>query len=186
MARDIEAVNTIVIDGDDIQGLVEDVLEDSSYLTTSTLDDYMSDCGVLTENDDVWSLVEAEVDGHVHASLDEYFSSYGNGSDRIQEHVESTLPDWLLTQLDEMPVDEGKRCALGKAFAEAVNRVVATTDTNVEWATKVEALEARVYALEEVIYAMHNTWKNVNPRNPESPSNTAREAYAAAITNGLS
>lgn len=178
MARDIEAVNTIVIDGDDIQGLVEDVLEDSSYVTTSTLDDYLSDCGVLTENDDVWSLVEADVDGHVHASLDEYFSSYGNGSDRIQEHVESTLPDWLLTQLDEMPVDEGKRCALGKAFAEAVNRVVATTDTNVEWAFKVEALEARVYALEQAITAMHNTWKNI------SPSDSATDAVR--ITNGLS
>lgn len=184
MARDIET--TVVVDGDEICEIVDDYLSESDYITGTNLEDELSNRGVLTEDDDVWSLVERDVDGHVMSSLDEYFSSYGNGSDRIQEHVEGTLPDWLLTQLDEMPADEGKRCALGKAFAEAVNKVVATTDTNVEWATKVEALEARVYALEEVIYAMHNTWKNVNPRNPESPSNTAREAYAAAITNGLS
>ena len=77
-----------------------------------------------------------------------------------------------------MPVDEEKRCALGKAFGEADNKVITTTGTNVEWATKVEALEARVYALEQAITAMHNTWKNI------SPSDSATDAVR--ITNGLS
>ena len=147
-------------------------------MTHSELDDYLSNNGVLTENDAVWDLVQYDVENYVTTELGDYFSSYGNGSDRIQEHVESTLPEWLLTQLDEMPVDEEKRCALGKAFGEAVNKVITTTGTNVEWATKVEALEARVYALEQAITAMHNTWKNI------SPSDSATDAVR--ITNGLS
>ena len=176
MARDIET--TVVVDGDEICEIVDDYLAESDYITGTNLDDQLSDRGVLTENDSVWDLVEYDVQSYVTSELDEYFSSYGNGSDRIQEHVESTLPEWLLTQLAEMPVEEEKRCALGKAFAQAVNKVVATTDTNVAWATKVEALEARVYALEQAITAMHNTWKNV------SPSGSATDA--ARITNRLS
>ena len=176
MARDIET--TVVVDGDEICEIVDDYLTESDYITGTNLDDQLSDRGVLTENDSVWDLVEYDVQTYVNSEVDEYFSSYGNGSDRIQEHVESTLPEWLLTQLAEMPVEEEKRCALGKAFGEAVNKVVATTDTNVAWATKVEALEARVYALEQAITAMHNTWKNV------SPSDSATDAVR--ITNGLS
>ena len=176
MARDIET--TVVVDGDEICEIVDDYLAESDYITGTILDDQLSDRGVLTENDSVWDLVEYDVQSYVTSELDEYFSSYGNGSDRIQEHVESTLPEWLLTQLAEMPVDEEKRCALGKAFGEAVNKVVATTDTNVAWATKVEALEARVYALEQAITAMHNTWKNGRP------SDSATDAVR--ITNGLS
>ena len=176
MARDIET--TVVVDGDEICEIVEDHLAESEYMTHSELDDYLSNNGVLTENDAVWDLVQYDVENYVTTELGDYFSSYGNGSDRIQEHVESTLPEWLLTQLDEMPVDEEKRCALGKAFGEAVNKVITTTGTNVEWATKVEALEARVYALEQAITAMHNTWKNI------SPSDSATDAVR--ITNGLS
>ena len=176
MARDIET--TVVVDGDEICEIVDDYLSESDYITGTILDDQLSDRGVLTENDSVWDLVEYDVQSYVTSELDEYFSSYGNGSDRIQEHVESTLPEWLLTQLAEMPGDEEKRCALGKAFGEAVNKVITTTGTNVEWATKVEALEARVYALEQAITAMHNTWKNI------SPSDSATDAVR--ITNGLS
>ena len=176
MARDIET--TVVVDGDEICEVVEDYLTDSDYITSANLEDHISDNGVLTENDSIWDLVQYDVENYVTTELGDYFSSYGNGSDRIQEHVESTLPEWLLTQLDEMPVDEEKRCALGKAFGEAVNKVITTTGTNVEWATKVEALEARVYALEQAITAMHNTWKNI------SPSDSATDAVR--ITNGLS
>ena len=176
MARDIET--TVVVDGDEICEVVEDYLTDSDYITSANLEDHISDNGVLTENDSIWDLVQYDVESYVTTELGDYFSSYGNGGDRIQEHVESTLPEWLLTQLDEMPVDEEKRCALGKAFGEAVNKVITTTGTNVEWATKVEALEARVYALEQAITAMHNTWKNI------SPSDSATDAVR--ITNGLS
>ena len=176
MARDIET--TVVVDGDEICEVGEDYLTDSDYITSANLEDHISDNGVLTENDSIWDLVQYDVENYVTTELGDYFSSYGNGSDRIQEHVESTLPEWLLTQLDEMPVDEEKRCALGKAFGEAVNKVITTTGTNVEWATKVEALEARVYALEQAITAMHNTWKNI------SPSDSATDAVR--ITNGLS
>ena len=183
MARDIET--TVVVDGDEICEIVEDYLTDSDYITGTNLDDELSDRGVLTENDSIWDLVQYDVESYVTTELSDYFSS-DYVSDRIQEQMENTLPEWLQTQLDEMPADSSNRCALGKAFGEAVNKVVATTDTNVEWATRVEALEARGFALEEVIYAMHNTWKEVNPRNPESPSSAARETYAAAITNGLS
>jgi hypothetical protein len=183
MARDIET--TVVVDGDEICEIVEDYLTDSDYITGTNLDDELSDRGVLTENDSIWDLVQYDVESYVTTELSDYFSS-DYVSDRIQEQMENTLPEWMLTQLVEMPADEQKRCGLGKAFGEAVNKVVATTPTNVEWATRVEALEARVFALEEVIYAMHNTWKEVNPRNPESPSSAARETYAAAITNGLS
>ncbi len=178
MARDIET--TVVVDGDEICEIVEDYLTDSDYITSTNLDDYISDNGVVTETDSLWDLVQYDVEGHVSNELSEYFSSYGNGSDQIQEQIEGTLPEWMLTQLVEMPADEEKRCGLGKAFGEAVNKVVATTPTNVEWATRVEALEARVWALEEVIYAMHNTWKEVTCFDP------ARETSAAAITNGLS
>ena len=187
MARDIET--TVVVDGDEICEIVEDYLTDSDYITSANLEDHISDNGVLTENDDVWSLVEHDVDGHVMSSLDEYFSSYGSGSDRIQEQVENTLPEWLRSQLTDIPVNSDSRCALGKAFTDAVNTVITTTDTNVEWATKVEALEARVYALEEVIYAMHNTWKDLNPHNdephPARNGRSEREKYAANMI-GLS
>ena len=183
----------VTIEGYQIEACIEDYVQDAGLVYESKLDDrmdnYLSDSNYLTGDDDIWGVIEYDVQQAIYDNLSEYFSSSGAGGDSIQDRVESTLPDWLVTQLAEMPEDEEKRCALGKAFTSAVNKAVATTDTNVEWATRVEALEARVFALEEVIYAMHNTWKNVHAGNPESRASEARQKYAdsvARITEALS
>jgi hypothetical protein len=182
----------VIIEGYQIEACIEDYVQDAGLVYESKLDDridnYLSDGCYLTGDDDLWGILEYDVQEAINSNLSEYFSSYGDGSDRIQEHVESTLPEWLVTQLAEMPEDENTRCALGKAFTSAVNKAVATTDTNVEWATKVEALEARVFALEEVINSMSNSWAEVNTRNPYT-ANAAHQKYAdsvAKITEALS
>jgi len=173
----------VIIEGYQIEACIEDYVQDAGLVYKSQLDEHidnwLSDGSYLTGDDDLWSVLEYDVQDAINSNLSEYFSSYGDGADRIQEHVEGTLPEWLVTQLAEMPEDEDKRCALGKAFASAVNKAVATTDTNVEWATKVEALEARVFALEEVINSMSNSWAEVNTRNPY-------RASVAKITEALS
>jgi hypothetical protein len=189
----------VIIEGYQIEACIEDYVQDAGLVRKGEeLADYMrdslSDHGVLTADDQdaIWNMIDYYVDDAIGNALGDYFS-YGNGSDDISRAIENDLPDWLRAQLTDMPDSEGGRCDLGKAFTQAVNTVVKTTDTNVEWATKVEALEARVYALEEVIYSMHNTWKDLNPHNdephPARNGRSEREKYAvsvAKITEALS
>jgi len=182
----------VTIEGYQIEACIEDYVQDAGLVRKDEhwLADYMrdslSDHGVLTtdDQDTVWSMIDYNVDDAIGNALGDYFS-YGNGSDDISRAIENDLPEWLKAQLTDIPASTDSRCELGKAFTEAVNTVVTTTDANVEWATKVEALEARVYALEEVIYAMHNTWNDLNPHNdephPARNGRSEREKYASAL-----
>ena len=181
----------VTIEGYQIEACIEDYVQDAGLVRKGEefadyMRDSLSDHGVLTADDQdaIWNMIDYYVDDAIGNALGDYFS-YGNGSDDISRAIENDLPAWLQAQLTDMPANTDSRCELGKAFTEAVNTVVTTTDTNVEWATKVEALEARVYALEEVIYAMHNTWNDLNPHNdephPARNGRSEREKYASAL-----
>jgi hypothetical protein len=98
---------------ENVKGLIEQWVDDSELSTLN--------------NDDVERIIQREVPHYVPEGLDQ------DDVERITENLLAsrelmtgdTATDWVISQANSMPADPSTRCRLGKAFTDAVLKVVA-------------------------------------------------------------
>jgi|TARA_R110000765_G_C18612504_1_gene570608 citrate lyase gamma subunit len=166
MSGYVNARVDIEIDGNDImQGIVDNIGDVARQVMQDDLDIDDQVVGIINSFD-FSDIVLSEV------------VSYDYG-----EQIE----DWLIDQLESMPIEQAELCRLGKAFKSAVNTIVdqrieARRKTGVDELASLQDshanLQRQVMALTKGMNAMHTFLSSSN-----AASNTAISAWKGAQAN---